>query len=68
MPRNTVPPEDLDRARAMIDDGASVMEITRTLGIARETILKNFPGASWSHRDAGSLGYAMRLARKGGVL
>lgn len=61
MPRNKVPAEIMDQARAMIEDGASVLEITRTTGMARETVIKHFPGASWSHAEAGSVGRQVRI-------
>jgi hypothetical protein len=66
--RSIVPPEVIDKAGQMVEDGASVMEITRTTGMARETILKHFPGASWSLRDCGQYGMAVRAAMKEGVL
>jgi hypothetical protein len=66
--RSIVPADVIDKAGQMVKDGASVMEITRTTGMARETILKHFPGASWSFKDCGEYGRAVRTAMKEGVL
>lgn len=66
--RSVVPAEVIEQAGQMVKDGASVMEITRTTGMARETILKHYPDASWSLRDCGIFGSVVRSAMREGVL
>lgn len=55
-----VNPETMDRARRLVEDGASVTEIKRTTGLARETILKYFPGSAWTCQQAGTHGAVIR--------
>lgn len=45
--------QELDAAAALFADGASQREVTRTTGIARETLRKHFPGQFWTYRDGG---------------
>jgi hypothetical protein len=45
--------EVLDRAGALLQDGASQREVTRTTGIARETLRKYFPGQGWTFKEGG---------------
>jgi transposase len=40
--------EELARAKAMLDDGASYAEVARTLGRGRMAIARRFPGFGWS--------------------
>lgn len=61
MGRHKIPPEVMEQARIMVEDGASVLEITRTTGLARETVVKHFPGSSWSHQEAGAVGRQVRI-------
>lgn len=55
MSRSTAPvtQEDLDRAKALLQDGPSQREVTRTTGIARETLRKYFPGKGWTFKEGG---------------
>lgn len=46
-------PDQLARAGALLEDGASQAEVTRTTGIARETLVKHFPGKGWTYKQAG---------------
>lgn len=39
--------EDLRRARELLDDGASLGEVSRTIGRDLHTIGKHFPGCGW---------------------
>ena len=61
--------EELERAKALLQDGASQREVTRTTGIARETLRKYFPGKGWTHREGGDFRALTRYtnpdARKG---
>ncbi|MDP9184099.1 MAG: helix-turn-helix domain-containing protein [Actinomycetota bacterium] len=45
--------EALARAGAMLEDGASQREVTRTTGISRMTLRKYFPGQCWTFKDGG---------------
>lgn len=45
--------EALSRAGALLKDGASQREVTRTTGISRTTLRKYFPGECWSYKDGG---------------
>ncbi|MDP9185087.1 MAG: helix-turn-helix domain-containing protein [Actinomycetota bacterium] len=45
--------QDLDRARTLLQDGASQREVTRTTGISRMTLRKYFPGQCWTFKDGG---------------
>ena len=47
-PRNPLPPDVTERARAMVDDGCSFAEIARTLAIGEATLRRHFPGRSWT--------------------
>ena len=46
-------PEQIAHAAKLFADGASQREITRTTGLARETLRKNFPGQGWTYREGG---------------
>lgn len=43
----------IDRAADLFHDGASQTEVTRTTGLARETLRKYFPGHGWTQKDGG---------------
>ena len=45
--------ERLDKAARLYEDGASQREITRTTGLARETLRKHFPGQGWTFKEGG---------------
>ena len=47
-------PEKLRQAARLLQGGASQREVTRTTGIARETLRKHFPGQGWTYREGGS--------------
>ena len=55
MTRRTTPPpaELLEQAGRLLDDGASQLEVIRTTGIARETLVKHFPGKGWTYKQGG---------------
>ena len=46
-------PERLQQAANLLRDGASQREVTRTTGIARETLRKHFPGYGWTFVEGG---------------
>lgn len=43
--------ERLEQIRLMVEDGAPVAEIERTLGTSHKTITRYFPGSSWSREQ-----------------
>lgn len=47
-------PEKLERARLMLEDGASRREVTRTLGLHSSTLANHFPDSGWTSRQAGA--------------
>lgn len=57
--------EDLDRAEALLLDGASQREVTRTTGIARETLRKYFPGQCWTFKEGGDFRALTKTAESG---
>lgn len=46
-------PDRLAQAAELLRDGASQREVTRTTGIARETLRKHFPGQGWTFIEGG---------------
>jgi DNA invertase Pin-like site-specific DNA recombinase len=46
-------PERLQQAARLLTDGASQHEVTRTTGIARETLRKHFPRQGWTFVEGG---------------
>lgn len=58
--RSNVTPERLEQARQLVEDGASQMEIRRSTGLARETIVKYFPDCRWTFQEAGTHGAFVR--------
>lgn len=46
-------PELLARAKALLDDGASYTEVTRTTGVSKTTLHRKFPGSGWTYKQAG---------------
>lgn len=46
-------PERLAQAGQLLRDGASQREVTRTTGIARNTLRKHFPGQCWTFVQGG---------------
>jgi hypothetical protein len=55
MSRRTTPPPAslLEKAGRLLEDGASQLEVIRTTGIARETLVKHFPGKGWTYKQGG---------------
>lgn len=50
------------RSRELLDDGASFGEISRTLGVGRDTLRRWFPGRGWTPN--GSSSSMIRRAQK----
>lgn len=61
-------PDEVERARALLDDGASCTEVARTLGRDSTTILKRFPQYRWTKTEAAQLGALMSAAARMGLL
>jgi len=59
-----VTPERLAAAAAMVADGAPFREIERTLHMSRDTLVRHFPGAQWTPKQAGELAAAVRQAKR----
>ncbi|MDQ0241220.1 hypothetical protein [Arthrobacter bambusae] len=55
-------PEELNKARLMLEDGASMREITRTLGISKTTLRNKFPGMGWTYKESGEFRQLIRHA------
>ena len=54
-PRELLPGK-LEKARVLLEDGASYGEVVRTLHISRTVLRKHFPGYGWSSVEGGRLG------------
>jgi len=50
-------------ALALLDDGASYMEVGATLGRAPKTIAGAFPGRGWTQQQGGTFGAMLRWNR-----
>lgn len=57
-------PELLERAKILLEDGASYHEVSRTTGIPRTTLTDNLPGYGWTLSEAGKFG--QMLLKTGG--
>lgn len=55
-------PAELDQARLMLEDGASMREVTRTIGISKTTLRAKFPGQGWTYKEAGEFRQIIRHA------
>lgn len=53
---------DYEKARQLLDDGASYREITRTLGISKTTLRAKFPGRGWTYKESGEFRWITRKA------
>lgn len=45
--RRQLTTDEIERAKALLDDGASIAEVVRTLGCGRSQIDDRFPGRAW---------------------
>lgn len=59
--RPAINPDIIARALALVEDGASVCEAARTIGISHTTLYRH-TATRWTFREAGSLGRAVRRA------
>jgi len=64
--KNTGPwPQDIrDKAKALLDGGASYREVGRTLGPSARAIAKWFPGYGWTFQQAGSYAQMVLLEKE----
>lgn len=44
-------PERLAEAKALLDDGAPIREVERSLHMSRGTVKRHFPGVGWSQSE-----------------
>lgn len=59
------PPETLERAKELLDDGTGYFEAARSTGVTVGTLRYRFPGKGLTMHEAAKLGYAgMRFNRK----
>ena len=61
---NYMSQDEVDRAREMLEDGASYMEVARTLGRSHSTIKRNLPGYTWSPEQAGEFAWSIRILKR----
>lgn len=59
-----ISPQLKARIKEMLDDGASISEVSRTLGCTHETIKRHFPDAGWDPRTVGEYARMMRTLKK----
>ena len=58
--RKPATPEVIAKGGEMLDDGASQLEVVRTLGMSRETLVKHFPGKGWTNKQSGEFRALLR--------
>lgn len=63
-PRTVVTLEQEQTIRLLADDGASVNEIARTVGLSWPAVAVRVPGAVWTSHEAAAWG---AMHRKGGI-
>lgn len=63
--KRTMTPERKAAIGAMLDDGWSFAEISRTEGADRETLQRYFPGRQWSMRQRDEHRAALRMGDAG---
>lgn len=67
----TQPPPVSDEVRknvkAMLDDGASYIEVHRTLGVSERWLGRNFPGMGWTNSQAAQYRKSLDDARRAGI-
>ena len=56
--------ERLERARLLIEDGVSHIEVRRTLGVNEATLMRHFPGTQWSRAEVTSFTRSLRAFSK----
>lgn len=49
-----------DHALRLLDDGASLAETARTIGVDFRTVRRRFPDRGWTHQQAGQLAQIIR--------
>ena len=58
------PQEMKDAAEQLINDGASLREAARTIGVHHKTVSKWFPGRGWSLSEAGKFAMLLRKEKE----
>ena len=65
-PAPHVDPEQLERAKAFLEDGTGYHEASRSTGISTPTLREHFPGMGMSRSDIGMLAWPLRrIAMRG---
>ena len=62
-----LPTERLEHIQSMLDDGWPWLEIQRTEGAHRDTMLRYFPGTQWTPEQANEHRVGTKNARKRGA-
>lgn len=61
------PPEMYTKVEKMLDDGASYLEVQKTLGPSLRWLAKRFPGRGWTKKQMADHRHAIEAARKAGI-
>lgn len=56
---------EIAQAEALIDEGASLSEVARTVGRTATTWARQFPGSAWSRQQSGA--WARFVTKNGGM-
>lgn len=59
-PRKKITPEEISRAKEMLEEGINYSEVARTLGRSARAIRAHLPGYSWPLVECSRLGAAVR--------
>lgn len=59
-----LPPTVLDRARSLLDDGASYRQAAETVQCSRSTLQLHLPGYGWTYREGGQFRAAVRSTER----
>jgi IS30 family transposase len=59
--------DELAQAQQLLDDGASYLEVARSLGRNHQTIAQRFPGQGWTAEQTGQYLQLLALRKKLGI-
>lgn len=57
-----IPQEKLDRAEQLLDEGAPIREVARSVGISYRSVQRYFPGRGWTQEQVNEYAATYRLA------
>ncbi|QDH92495.1 helix-turn-helix DNA binding domain protein [Gordonia phage Dmitri] len=63
-PARHLTPEQIEKARQLLVDGASYKEAARTIGCDKATVAKRFPGYAWTLSECGRWGRFLDRTRE----